>query len=125
MLRYHKKVYFKFEDTKRLETFTGLLNVKQWAFSSHCLDNLKYRDVDVEAILLFIKNLKLKYEDIFEFYTDDKGELLKLCYRIKFNKTIDIILVISAEKKIITIYENSANDLHYTLNESLYQKNGE
>jgi hypothetical protein len=44
----------------------------------------------------------------------------KICYRIPYIKGLDIILVISEEKNIITIYLNSQTDKHETLKKELY-----
>ena len=122
MKRYHKKVYFPFGSITDLHKFTDKLNAMQWRYTPHALDNLKYRAIDNRDILLFIKDLVLDFSDVFEFYTQD-NEVIKACYRIYYNDDIDIILVISNDKKIITIYLNERNDLHYTLKENQYNKN--
>jgi hypothetical protein len=123
MLRYHIKVYTKPEDLERLKTLTNKLNLLRWTHSEHCLDNLKYRIIDIEAILRFIKIVRLEPEQIFEYYLDDKTrEPIKLCYRINYNGDIDLILVVSNTKNLITIYINSKDDGHETLKKELYCK---
>ena len=119
-MRYHKKIYFPDSAENQLQTFTDKLNGLGWAYSKHCLANLQYRALDIQGILTYIKGLELNAGAIFEFYTDDKGGILKACYRVSYNKNIDLILVINKDKRLITIYLNSANDLHYTLKENLY-----
>ena len=57
---------------------------------------------------------------VFEYYLDDKGEPIKLCYRINYDIDIDLILVISNIKELVTIYINDKDDLHYTLKKELY-----
>lgn len=121
MKRYHKKVYFPLGSGTALHKFTNKLNAMQWKYTSHSLDNLKYRSIDNRDILLFIKDLVLDFSDIFEFYAQD-NEVIKACYRIYYNDDIDIILVLSNDKKIITIYLNEKDDLHYTLKENQYNK---
>lgn len=122
MLRYHKKVYFASGDIDRLKAFTANLNALEWQYSTHCLENIKYRALDIKGLLLFIRDLKLDNNQIFEYYAEEKSrDIIKVCYRIPF-KAEDIILVLSADKKIITIYLNSRDDDHFTLKEYLYNK---
>lgn len=119
MNRYHKKVYIPDNIKSKLEPFTDRLNSLNWQYSRHCIDNLKYRCYNIKDILSFIKNLKLNYKSIFEVYADDNNKIKKVCYRVEY-KSFDIILVINKNKKIITIYINTKNDKHITLNKNLY-----
>ena len=123
MLRYHKDVYIPEVDTGRLEAWTARLNAGKWQYSRHCTENLKLRIVRLEDVLIFIKAVKLNAKDIFEYYTDENNSFVKVCYRIAYTSGVDIILVIGEDKNIITIYMNEKNDLHYTLNKSLYVRN--
>lgn len=117
MKRYHKKIYFP--DTEKLQNLNIRLNALAWRYSEHCLDNIKYRSLNLKRVLSFISELELKSQDIFEYYRLN-DDIIKVCYRIKYNDNIDIILVISQDKKIITIYYNSADDEHFTLRKNLY-----
>lgn len=121
MLRFHKKVYFPKYHKEKLISFTYKLNNLSFNPTSHCLDNIKLRALDLEQLLYWIKSeVKLDYNNIFEYYTDDKDNISKTCYRLQYNKAVDIILIVGSEKQIITIYYNSAEDKHYTLKESIY-----
>jgi len=117
MKRYHRKIYFP--HLKEIETFTENLNQSEFSYTKHCLDNIKHRLIDLKNVLQFIKYLKLKSEWIFEYYRTDNIE--KVCYRIPYNN-MALILVISKDKKIITIYVNSQNDNHETLRTFIYEK---
>jgi len=119
MNRYHYLIGFNPEHISQLKELTEQLNSKEWLYSDHCLDNLKYRAIDLRGILLFIKGIKLDYSQVFEYYAEEL-KVIKLCYRITYNNLQDIILIITPEKRIITIYINSANDLHDTLKKELY-----
>jgi len=119
MNRYHYLIGFNPEHISQLKELTEQLNSKEWLYSDHCLDNLKYRAIDLRGILLFIKGIKLDYSQVFEYYAEEL-KVIKLCYRITYNNLQDIILIITPDKKIITIYINSANDLHDTLKKELY-----
>jgi hypothetical protein len=121
MQRYHIKTGFKPDDILRLKEFTNKLNHLVWSYTGHCLDNLKYRAIDIEAVLRFIKGAKLDYSYIFEYYSND-DKIIKVCYRIKYNNGIDLILVIGEHKQIITIYYNSNNDNHLTLKKYIYSR---
>jgi hypothetical protein len=120
MNRYHKEVYTEPRHWQILKTYTERFNSLNWSYTEHCLDNIKSRAIDLEGLLLYIKGLKLEAGEIFEYYLDDKGEPIKICYRINYQAGLDIILVIGEDKQIITIYLNSKDDLHYTLKRELY-----
>jgi hypothetical protein len=119
MNRYHIKVGFEPDQTSQLKELTEQLNYKNWTYSGHSLENLKYRSVNLEHILRFIKTTVLEYTQIFEYYTDN-DIIVKLCYRIGYNNLQDLILVVTPDKKIVTIYLNSASDNHITLKTELY-----
>jgi len=120
MNRYHIKLGFEAGHISQLKELTEQLNNRDFSYSEHCLDNLKYRFIDLKGILLFIKGIELDYSQIFEFYTEQN--IIKVCYRISYNQYQDLILVLTTDKKIITVYINSKNDLHYTLKTNLYNK---
>jgi len=122
MKRYHKKVYFPDNSKIKLKKFTDNVNLKKWQYTSHSLDNLKYRAYNIKDILLFIRGLQLDYNNIFEYYVNDKGEILKAVYRINYKNNFALCLVISENKSLVTLYVNSLDDNHITLNEKLYCK---
>jgi hypothetical protein len=120
MARYHIKVYTRPEHLKTLKTLTEQLNILKWTWTGHCLDNIRYRITGIEGILRFIKGVRLEPTQIFEYYLTDTGEPIKICYRINYNNDIDLILVVSNTKNLITIYINSKDDGHETLKKELY-----
>ena len=122
MYRYHKDVYIPEADKITLEAFTSGLNNKKWQYSGHAIDNLKLRYIGITEVLLFVKGLTLQASDIFEYYKDNAGHITKACYRVKYTAGIDIILILSDVKNIITIYTNTSDDLHVTLDKNLYVK---
>jgi hypothetical protein len=124
MDRYHIKTGFKESDKISLAQFTTTLNGLTYKWTMHSLDNLKYRAIDSGALLRYIKDTILKPEQIFEFYCFEFGarNIAKVCYRIPWNDSLDVILVLDGEKTIITVYLNSRTDEHITLKESLYIK---
>jgi len=122
MLRYHKQVYIDSKALEQLKIFNNRLNGIDWNYTAHCIGNIKNRVLNLESCLRFIKGLELQAGQIFEFYTDDTGDIIKVCYRIEWEKLSDIILVIGYDKEIITIYINSRTDKHDTLKKDLYIK---
>jgi hypothetical protein len=118
--RYHKAVYTEPGHWDKLKALTGGLNSLNWQYSGHCLEHLKSRVIDIRELLLYIRGLELKIEDIFEYYINDLGEPERICFRIHYISGLDIILVVSREKRIITIYLNSRVDNHETLKRELY-----
>jgi len=103
MLRYHKKIYFPNNALAHIQALTDKLNGLKWQYSTHCLDNLKYRLIDNKAVLLYIKNLVLEARQVFEYYSQD-NKIIKTCYRVPYINDIDLILVVNNNKCIITIY---------------------
>jgi len=77
MLRYHKKVFFDPKDTESLKAFTNRLNGLEWRYSSHSIEGLKYRAIDLESLLLFVKDIKLNDNQLFEYYAEDKSRELR------------------------------------------------
>ena len=118
MYRYHRKIYFPHID--KLRELNNKLNIKAWKYSVHALENVKYRIADIENMLNFIKNITLEENQIFEYYKL-YNNIEKLCYRIAYDNTFDIVLVLSNDKSIITIYLNNKDDNHDTLKKELYQ----
>ena len=119
MNRYNKKVYFPEEDREELKRFNDRINRQNFSFSVHCLDNIKYRAIDIEKVVKFVKDIEVfNMPDIFEYYKDN--EIEKCCYRIEYDNMNDIILVLSKYKKIVTIYFNQKEDKHFTLNKKAY-----
>jgi len=121
-MRYHKKVFTKQEHIDKLHIFTQKLNGKKWRYTRHALDKIKYRDSDLESVLRFIKDAKLNADDVFEYYLNDIGNIRRACYRLKFNALNDIVIVIGKRKQLITMYYNSTDDEHETLQKELYTR---
>ena len=124
MSRYNIGVYTNPGHFKGLQTFTEGLNLKNWQYTRHSIDNIKYRAIDLEGLLLFIRGLKLETKFIFEYYINDlTNEPEKVCYRIPYIKAgNDLILVMDRNKTIVTIWLNSSYDKHETLKNNLYQR---
>ena len=121
-MRYHKKIYFPNSSRADLKDFTCRMNNTGWKYTQHTLDHIRYRAIDIQEVLQFIKGLTLNAKQVFEYYTEGKDDISKVCYRIPYIKGEDIILVVGSNKQIITIYYNNSKDKHLTLKEELYAK---
>ena len=120
-MRYHRKVYFPEDSTNKLTSLCDSLNGENWRYTAHSIDGLKYRAIDQKAVLLFIKDLRLEPSKVFEYYIEG-SKITKICYRVEYTDNIDLVIVISKEKNIITIYLQDKTDDHVTLNSCLYCK---
>lgn len=121
MKRYHVRICRPEGAGQRLKVLTSRLNNKSWRFSSHCLENLKYRIVNIENLLAYIKTLKLRAVWCFEHYEDEEGNITKAVYRFNWQGQA-IILCINKDKRIISIWANSMEDNHETLRPEQYIK---
>lgn len=125
--RYHKDIYCPEWFNNSIDEFTKNLEGKQLVCSFHATK--KYQSFSrlykkVIRDLLRTINLELIKEYIFEFYSNDKNELKKVCYRFPLRDELgsDIIFVISSNAKIVTIFLNRYFDPHVSLDSDLYEK---
>lgn len=123
MERYHKKVYFPDNSLQVLSDFTNKINALAWNVTAHSIERIKehLQLWTLETLMERIKGLVLTIGYVFEYYEEEQ-EITKVCYRIPYNKTSDLILVIGYDKKLITCYFNLRDDEHFTLKKELYNK---
>lgn len=119
--RYHKKVFFPPEDAAHIQRLSDLFNQMEGiGYYRHCLANIRHRVINQEELLTFIRDsVVFNAEQVFEYYKEG-DDIEKLCYRIPYGERLDLILVLDKRKCIVTIYLNSQDDQHETLNENLY-----
>lgn len=126
--RYHVEVYFPPWAEESLKVFTETIQQKgSLAFSTHAVGkivngNLEYGRQLFKYLLKSIRKVSLKPESIFEFYA--QGEFVqKAVFRFSFEEfPVDIILVISADGTVITMYTTNKGDNHDSLNLNLYER---
>lgn len=129
--RYNNQVYFPDWYSESLDTFLKNLNRDSpFLFSPHAVSKLlyfsrtrRYADVNIDHNLTkSINLLKKSGNKVFEFYSKDQ-EISKACFRFPIpDSKFDIIVVVSSESIIVTIYFASKDDNHSTLNTNLYEK---
>lgn len=120
MKRYHQKICFPEQYDKELNSLTdGFNSGKKFKYTTHAYFNLKQR-FDYMGILKYLAyGIVFNKHDIFEYYTDD-NMIVKICYKMGYDGTNDLIIVLDRHKTIITVYLNSKGDNHSTLKNELY-----
>lgn len=124
--RFHINVFIPEWSRGAIQEFTNNLSGKKLVCSYHA--SKKYERFSREykkAFLNLVKtiDLELSIDYIFEFYSNNKNQIKKVCYRFPMpDLESDIILVISSTGKIVTIFLNKNFDPHISLGYSLYEK---
>ena len=108
-------------DGDKLASFTSAINKKRWTYSPHFFEQVRARftDSDQRALGALVQGLMLQAGQCFEYYVE-AGQIVKACYRAPFNSKDDIILVVTAGKKVLTVYRNAIGDSHKTLDGGAY-----
>ncbi len=126
--RYHIDVFIPSWGRESVLTFCSLLKNTELQYSYHARLKLrrmkrKYRDA-IRNLLKEINIFDELYLDyIFEFYTNYKSQVKKVCYRFPMaDLDSDIIIVVSSKAKIVTVYTNDVFDKHKDLDKTLYEK---
>ena len=124
--RYHKEVGFDKEHQQDLIDLIHKFNkVKRYGRTIHAFHRLNER-FDYNNILNYIANkVEFHYGQVFEYCVNDVSNLIsKICFKIEYRtspyKTHDLILVLTRQKDIVTLYINSSEDNHSTLKRELY-----
>jgi len=124
MQRYHRDLGIPEVHLKRLEVLNEKFNgTKKLGRTTHAFHRLNQR-FDYISILNHLANkVMFKVEDIFEIYVDN-GVIQKVIYRIDYKvnsyESQDLILVLTKDKAIVTLYLNDKGDNHLTLKKKLY-----
>ena len=127
MSLYHKEVFMP--EILNNVAIWKQRRITEFVFSKHLKEHFNNPDDkhNIDKNLLKQAILKLTWMPVspFEVETNENGELIKLCVRIKYNDTKDVSIVIgfySNRTLIKTAWLNNIDDKHYTLNTSLYDK---
>lgn len=122
--RYHKEVGFDKEHTQQLIDLVISFNeTKKYGRTKHAFHRLNER-FDYINILNYLANkVEFNFSQIFEYYTDGEA-VCKVCFRITYKTSEDLIIVLTNKKDIVTLYVNAVGDNHKTLKTELYEKVG-
>lgn len=122
--RYHKNTGFDKKHQQDLIDLTFKFNdTKTYGKTNHAFHRLNER-FDYISILNYLANKVIfNIGQIFEYYTEE-DKITKICFKIEYQtnpyETQDLILVLTPNKDIITLYINATGDNHKTLKQELY-----
>ncbi len=121
ILRFHMNYGFTENDLKLLGEFTNKLSSMKWTYSNHFMNRLHRRSsLGFISTPNFKTYLKLESNRIFEFYKKDE-KIMKACYRIPHSdRRRDLILVVTDEKMLVTMYFNRRGEVPKIVNTSVY-----
>lgn len=119
MKRYHKDISFPTDHQEQLKGVNAIFNNgDSFIKTTHGIDRLdRFRLIEV---LTFLSSVRFSVKDIFEYYINEHNIITKVCYRLKYNDSEDLIIVLGREKTMITMYLNNTSDSHSTLKRELY-----
>lgn len=126
--RFHRDIFFPDWYENSLEEFLeSLTRGGAITFSLHALEkSLEYSHeygIRLKKYLSHIvKKDSLKSDNIFEFYSVEKI-VKKACFRFSFEDfPVDLVVVISEDGIVITIYDTNKGDSHLTMDKKLYER---
>ena len=124
MKRYHKEIGIPEVHLGRLAELNEKFNSsKRFGRTTHAFHRLNQRFDYVRILNHLANNVEFKAEDVFEIYVDN-DVVQKVCYRLEYRtspyETQDLILVLTKDKAIVTLYINANGDNHKTLKKELY-----
>ena len=121
MIRYNRALA-EF-DLAGVADFTRALNGKRFKFDEHFFMRLGQRFTLPEQakVGLFLQSLRLDAKDCFEYYRAEGG-IARAGYRMPFTDDKDLIIIVTKNKYILTVYTNYIWDNHATLNKAIYNK---
>lgn len=124
--RYHREIFFPDWAEESLKTYVkGVLSKTPLTYSIHALDKAINYAMNYGRIALLdaLKSVYLESDKVFEFYAV-KEEIKKTCFRFSPETLpVDIVMVISADGVVITMYVINQGDNHTTLDKRLYERN--
>jgi len=124
MKRYHKNIGIPKVHLDRLEMLNEKFNSsKRYGRTKHAFHRLNER-FDYISILNHLANkVKFSVKNVFEIYVDNEV-IQKVCYKLDYKvspyESQDLILVLTKDKAIVTLYLNAKGDNHITLKKELY-----
>lgn len=121
-MKYHKDIYFRPQDLKKLALLNTCNNSKNFTWDNHAREAIYKRIDDKKYFYMWLRSIALDTSNIIE-YTLRDNEIQKVLYRLPYDNKKDICISISKTKHIITIWFNNRGDLHNTLNKKEYATN--
>lgn len=126
--RFHRGVYFPEWTEESLDSFLQeVLQTGYITFSAHALKRtVEYTDEHGKSFLRFllkcVKRNALSIQNVFEFYSVEEY-IKKVCFRCSTEELpVDLVLVISRDATVITVFVVNRGDNHETMDKTLYEK---
>lgn len=112
-------------DAEKVSKLVSSLNRLNWKFSDHFVQQLKVRFEDSELLQVgaVIKSLVLKPEHCFEYYVNNGGLIEKAVFQVPYKNNELLKLVVSSNKRIVSIWSNGVNDKQ-NIDLSRYEQKG-
>lgn len=127
-LRFHKDIYYPLWAETSLNSFLDELRKrKTLTFSVHSVVKIigysfDYGKQMLKYLLKSINVHSLSAGEVFEFYSFGE-KVSKACFRVSFDEfPVDLVLVISTDGTVITVFTTNKHDNHDSLNVELYEK---
>lgn len=127
--RYHVDVHFPAWSKKSIELFIeNLVKKGSLVFSVHAVEKIigysfEYGRQLLKYLLKSVKKVSIESSNVFEFYAVEEN-INKACLRFSFDEfPVDLVLVISSDGTVITVFTTNKGDNHGSLNIKLYERN--
>ena len=127
--RFHREIFFPANYDSSMKTFVEeIMSLGPLTFSLHSIEKIvdysfEYGKNFFQYLVKTVRRNSLDPEKVFEFYSGKDGKITKACFRYTFDEfPVDIIMVVSANGVVITMYISNKGDNHATLNKNLYKK---
>lgn len=124
--RYHRDVLFpQWYETSLNIFIRAVRSHGSITFSLHALEktieySFEYGRTMFKFLLRSVRRNSLDPNSVFEFYASDE-EIHRACFRYSFEEfPVDLVLVISADGVVVTVFVINKTDNHTTLNRNLY-----
>jgi len=127
--RFHREIYFPEEFSSSMKQFVEeILSEGPLTFSLHAAEKIveyshEYGKIFFQYLVKTVRRNSLDPDKVFEYYSSRNGKITKACFRYSIEESpVDIIMVVSANGVVITMYVSNKDDNHATLNKKLYKK---
>lgn len=127
--RFHRDIYFPSTFDTSIKLFMDeIVALGPLTFSLHSIEKIvdysfEYGKNFFQFLVKAVRRDSLNPEKVFEYYSSKNGKVTKACLRYTFEEfPVDIVMVVSANGVVITMYISNKGDNHATLNKKLYKK---
>lgn len=127
--RFHREIYFPDDFQAAMKEYVEeIVSLGPLTFSLHSIEKImdysfEYGKNFFQYLVKTVRRNSLDADKVFEYYSTKGRKITKACFRYSFDDfPVDIIMVVSANGVVITMYIANKGDNHATLNKKLYRK---